>query len=267
MEQCPKVRPQGESCPSSHASLSLRNGLSGAFLDFDLLSDLLARAERTITRGETTADWADWLSEVGFDHRQVDPNELPAGMSVADSIAADAWRFAQRMGFIDSDGLTDAGRKVAALVEMHTEQRKAALAPVLAGRVDDRLLGEGDAPILPLLLRAAQFLAETTNLWARECPQLILIEVSAIVHWASIDLMRADKLVKKIVTWRDTAMHRYPAPDPAHLIGIHAEFHADKVSEFYEEHAWLGESVSMALAAELAFCRLLVYCGLLEEAW
>ena len=164
------------------------------------VGSLLARAERTITRGETTADWADWLSEVGFDHRHVDPDELPAGMSVADSIAADAWRFAQRMGFIDSDGLTDAGRKVAALVALDTERRRAALAPVLADRVDERLLGQGNAPILPLLRRAAQSLTETTNLWARECPRLIPIEVSAIVHWASVDLMRAYKLVEKVVT-------------------------------------------------------------------
>ena len=263
----PDAEPPSEPPAPSHASLSLRNGLSGAFLDFDLLSDLLARAERTITRGETTADWADWLREVGFDHRHVDPDELPAGMSVADSIAADAWRFAQRMGFIDSEGLTDAGGGVAALEDLDTDRRKAALAPVLADRVDERLLGQGDAPILPLLRRAAQSLTETTNLWARECPRLVPIEVSAIVHWASVDLMRANKLVEKVVTWRDTAMHRYPAPDPAHPIGTHAEFHADRVSEFYQEHRWLGENVSMSLAAELAFCRLLVYCGLLEEAW
>ena len=61
MEQCPKVRSQGESCPSSHASLSMRNDLSGSFLDFDLLPALLARAERTGARAETTADWAGWL--------------------------------------------------------------------------------------------------------------------------------------------------------------------------------------------------------------
>ena len=264
MHRRPDTEPLSEPVAPSHASLSLRNGLSGTFLDFDLLSDLLARAERTITRGETTADWADWLSEVGFDHRHVDPDELPAGMSVADSIAADAWRFAQRMGFIDSDGLTDAGRKVAALEDLDTDHRKVELAPVLAGRVDERLLGEGDAPILPLLLQAARYLAETTNLWAQECPRLIPTEVGVIVHWASIDLMRANDLVKKIVTWRDTAMHRYPAPDPAHPIGTHAEFHADKVSEFYAEHAWLGERVALSFGHELALYRLLRYCGLLD---
>ena len=30
---------------------------------------------------------------------------------------------------------------------------------------------------------------------------------------------------------------------------------------------WLGENVSMSFAAELAFCRMLTYTGLLEEAW
>ena len=93
----------------------------------------------------------------------------------------------------------------------------------LTDGADDRLLGEEDAPTLPLLLQAAQYLAETTNLWARECPRLIPVKVSAIVHWASIDLIRANDLVEKIVTWRDAAMHRYPVPDPAHPIGTHAE--------------------------------------------
>ena len=62
-------------------------------------------------------------------------------------------------------------------------------------------------------------------------------------------------------------MHRHQAPDPAAAAGANAHFHADKVSEFYQEHPWLGEKVPMSLAAELAFCRLLVYCGLLEEPW
>ena len=79
--------------------------------------------------------------------------------------------------------------------------------------------------------------------------------------------MRANELIEKIVTWRDTAMHRYPAPDPVHPIRTHAAFHADKVSDFYQEHPWLGENVSMSFAAEQAFCRLLVYCGLFEEPW
>ena len=62
-------------------------------------------------------------------------------------------------------------------------------------------------------------------------------------------------------------MHRHQIADPAAVPVVNAQFHADKVSEFYGEHAWLGENVSMSLAAELAFCRLLAYTGLLEEAW
>ena len=264
MPRHPNADPQFKPDAPSHASLSLRNSLSGAFLDFDLLPDLLARVDGTLDRAEVTADWAQWLSTVDFEQEHINPDELPDGMTVADSMAADAKRFAQRMGFIDADGLTDAGREIVALVALEAEQRKAALSPVLADRVDDRLLGEEDAPLLPPLLRAVQSLAETTNLWARECPRLIPAEVGAIVHWASVDLMRANELVENIVSWRDTAMHRYPAPDPVHPIGTHAEFHADKVSEFYEEHAWLGERVALSFGHELALYRLLRYCGLLE---
>ena len=91
--------------------------------------------------------------------------------------------------------------------------------------------------------------------------------MSAIVHWACVDHQRANELVDNIVSWRDSAMHRHQAPDPAAAAGANAHFHADKVSEFYQEHRWLGEKVPMSLAAELAFCRLLVYCGLFEERW
>ena len=125
-----------------------------------------------------------------------------------------------------------------------------------------RLRGQGNAPILPLLRRATRALAETTNFWARECPGLIPAEVSAIVHWAGVNPRRANELIDNIVSWRDVAMHRYAAPDPAAPVGSHAQLHFDRVSEFYLEHPWLGERVRLSYAEELALCRLLEYCGL-----
>ena len=170
MEQCPKVKPQSKSCPPSHASLSMRNGLSGSFLDFDLLPALLARAERTGARAEATADWAEWLGAADFERKHIGPDDLPAGMSISDVMAADAWRFAERTGFIDPGGLTEDGRQIAALSGLEASRRQDELVSALAERVEDWLRGQGDAPILPLLQRAAHNLTDTTNHWAGNIP-------------------------------------------------------------------------------------------------
>ena len=265
MGRCSKVESTSDALLDSTPSLSMRNGLSGSFVDFDLLPSLLVRAERSGGRERTTADWSNWLGASGFEQEHVDPDELPAGLSVADSLAADAWRFAERMGFIDPVGLTEDGRQIAALSGLEAGHRHEELASALAERVEDRLRGQGNAPILPLLRRAARALAETTNFWARECPGLIPAEVSAIIHWAGVNPRRADELIDNIVSWRDVAMHRYAAPDRAAPVGSHAQLHFDRVSEFYLEHPWLGERVRLSYAEELALSKLLAYCGLFRE--
>ena len=108
-------------------------------------------------------------------------------------------------------------------------------------------------------------IAETNTFWARECPGLIPAEVSAIVHWAVVNPRRANELVDNIVSWRDVAMHRYAAPNPAEPVGSHARLHFDRVSEFYLEYPWLGEGVRLSFAEELALCKLLTWCRLLVE--
>ena len=267
MESALPIEAQAEPNAADPASLPMRNGLSGAFLDFHRLPRMLARAGYLGGREQITDDWAHWLDRYGFEHSHLDPDELPSDVSAANLIAADAWRFVRRMGFIGPRGLTESGRVLADFPALASYRCREALAPILAERVEDLLRGEGGVSILPLLRHAAANLAETTNLWARECPGLLPSEVSEIVHWACVDHQRANELVDNIVSWRDSAMNRYPGPDPAAAAGANAHFHADKVSEFYQGHRWLGENVSMSLAAEQAFCRLLVYCGLLEEAW
>ena len=153
-----------------------------------------------------------------------------------------------------------------ALAETAPDRRREALASILAPRVERCLRGQGDVPIVDLLRRAAADLEKTTNLWARECPGLIPVEVGAIVHWACINRRRAEELVKTIVSWRDVAMHRYPTPDPSDKVGAAAaQLHFDRVSEFYLEHPWLGEKVPWSFGEELAMSRLLSWCGLMVE--
>ena len=84
------------------------------------------------------------------------------------------------------------------------------------------------------------------------------------MHWICVDLQRANELIDNIVSGRDSAIHRSQVPDLAAAPGVNAHVHAEKVSEFYGEHAWLGEGVSMSLAAELAFYWMLANPGLLD---
>ena len=267
MDDAVQAEPQAEPDAEDPDSMPLRQGLSSAFLDFDVLPDLLVRAESFDSPEETIEDWANWLDWHGFEDGHLDPDELPPDVSAVQSIAADAYHFCELMGYIDSKWLTEWGLRVAGMPVMASNRPAQAPADVVAEDIEGQLRGEGGAPILPLLQRAALILGETTNLWARECPGLIPAEVSAIVHWACVDFRSANELAERVVTWRDTAMHRREAPDPDADPGINAQFHADTVAEFYREHSWLGEDVEMSLAAELALCRLLVYCGLLKEAW
>ena len=177
------------------------------------MPELLLIAEETGSRERTERAWSAYLTQAGFEHRHVDPDQLPVGGSVADRVAADAWRFAQWLGWIGSGGVTRAGRRVCA--EANTAMSvHDVLAPSLAARVTDGLRGENGALVVPLLDQGAQLLAETENLWARECAGLLPVEVGAIVYWASVQLTKAEHLIDNLVSWRDAAMHRYGEPDP-----------------------------------------------------
>ncbi len=211
--------PKGSGKPTPNAgetpsvpTLALRDGLSGLFVDFDLLPDLFAGLDQSSERTATVAGWSALLEASGFDSRAIDPHELPVPQPAADG----AWRLAERLGFIASGTLTDLGREVAAFAELDSESRRESLAPVLAKGVESALLGQGGLPIVPLLRRAAECLAASTNLWARECPGLVPVEVGAIVYWACVDAQRAHILVRDIEINRDVAMHRvgHPRPTP-----------------------------------------------------
>ena len=128
----PDKNSSDESAVLPTPSVAMRGGLSGVFMDFDLLPRLLARAQKTGQREETVADWSEFLDTVGFEEEHLDPDDLPSGLSAADCTAADAWRFVQRMGFIGPSGPTAAGSQVAAFAELGPDRRHKALAPLLA---------------------------------------------------------------------------------------------------------------------------------------
>ena len=252
-----------KSVPYEGAPVAMRGGPSGIFVDFDLLPDLLGNVSGA--RSETVAAWSALLTAAGFENEHLDADAVPDDQDEADRTAADAWRFAERMGLIGPDGPTADGRGAAALARLDRERRREALVPLLAARVDADLRGQGGISIVDLLRRAAQSLAETDHVWARECPGLVPVEVGAITHWARVNPLRAYKLVTDLVSWRDVAMHRYQAPDPAADVGSHASLHYERVSEFYLEHGWLGGKVPPSYGEEMALATLLGWCGLLRR--
>ena len=92
-------------------TLALRGGLSGLFVDFGQLPDLLADPGQSPgERGEAIPRWAAFLEAAGFDVRAIDPHEHPVPQPPAVLAAEGAWRLAERLGFAVAEDLTDAGR-------------------------------------------------------------------------------------------------------------------------------------------------------------
>ena len=249
--------------PESISTLALRGGLSGEFVDFHLLPALLADFDGS-PRNAAIGRWAELLVERGFDARHIDPG---GGRLEAEVAAEGARRLADRTGLTAEGQVTDAGQAVAALAERDPAKSREFLASLLRPRVEAALAGQGGAPILPLLKRAAQSLAVSKNLWVQVCPALMPTEVGAIVHWACIDFAHAEALVRDIEINRDVAMHRVGVPpDPDAPPGANLERHWERVMEFYSGQSRLGGRVPFSFGEELALVKLIGFCGLMREA-
>ena len=248
--------------PDTVPTLALRGGLSGGFADFHLLPALLADFDGS-PRSAAIGRWAELLVRRGFDARHID---LDCGKLASETAAEGAWRLAARPGLIEEGRVTDAGLAVAALAERDPAESREFLASLLRPRVEAALAGQGGAPILPLLKRAAQSLAVSKNLWVLVCPALMPVEVGAIVHWACIDFAHAEALVKEVEINRDVAMHRAGVPpDPDAPPGANLERHWKRVMEFYSGQPRLCERAPFSFGEELALVKLIGFCGLLSE--
>ena len=255
----------GDARKVEHAPpLAARGGPSGNFSNFDLVPLLLVRARGTKDREATIKDWTNHLSEAGFDsrHNEQDASNAP----LAPRVAADAWRFVQRMGLLDMDGITHTGREIASLAARDMPRCIEALVPILAQGVERELRGRGGFDTLGLLREAAGKLARTTNLWACVIPGLLPVEIAAIVHWARVEPQRAIDLVDNIESWRDVPMHKAGGPpDPSVPMEVHVERHVESVYEFYLEQPWLAEQTPSSFAEEHTLAKLLAWCGLFRE--
>ena len=251
----------GERLPS----LTLRRGLCGVFIDFDRLPELLSiAATRGDSRQLVTAAWATHLEARGFADEHVHADDA-AGAAIAVAAARDAWRFSHRVGLVDEGGVTVEGNRLIALAQRAQSPAAGGRGPTaeyLARCLPHQLRGQGDGDLLPLLRAGAHGLATTTHPWASLCPGLLPVEVGALIHWGSIDLDRARRLLADLVTWRDVAMHSYEHPHKDDVPPAdNANRHFEVVSAFYQSHAWLAERAPLTFGEEFATCKLLDYCG------
>lgn len=265
------TRDQDDTTPSTGENsrgspLTLLGGLSGLFVEFDQLPYLLASMKRRSRSTQGIRLWEQilhggraWRTDEGLDWL----DDLPPFSSGSEPdlrlSTEGAWELAERVGFIESDRLTDSGRKVAAFVDLGRWAHRQLLAPTLAKGVESELVGQGGVPIVPLLRRAVQHLSDTERPWVRLCPGLLPVEVATIAHWARTEVRYAGHLVRDIELNRDLAMHGEGPPDEGD-----DEYYYEKTTEFYLERPDLLGRVSVSRGEELASARLLVYCGLFE---
>lgn len=241
--------------PSGNTAVAMRRSPNGHFVDFSMLPLLLRRAKRLTGREAMQDCWAEHFRRKGFDSecQRLD------GSADAGRAASDAWRLANFCSLLGEDGLTGSGRQLAA--------RKIDLAETLSNRVRRSLVGQDGQSIVVPLLAGAATLAETDHPWARFCPGLLTIEMSAIAYWACINGRKCDRLLKELVTWRDVAMHRYGKPDPRLSAQEGAAIHFKAMGDFYLQHEWLAERVPMGYGEEFAMAKLLAFAGLLKAKW
>ena len=248
------------------APLDPAAGLARAFAEYSLLPDLLALIE---TGDRLPSSWARLLERVGFTIDHIEDEELPDGENLASIMADDAWRIAQWLELVRSDGLTDAGSSIAAVAQVAAGERTEAIwrpaQDVLAAQIRECYRGEDGISIVDLMQDGAHRLARLDDVWAGYCPGLLLVEFEALVYLAQSDPQSAAALVNELGDHRRNAMRDFDPPSPDEPDVLHRFVHADAVSDYYEEQlpGQTNDGV-LTLTAAQATVMLLVFCGLLS---
>lgn len=269
--------------------MSERCSLVRAFVEFELLPDLLARTpvsgadSARLRRGssgyappdaldETVAlgRWADFLAEAGANVDHVEEGDLP-DEPLDEMLAADAWELAKRLDLVSLQGVTRAGARIAAVAERPWDGRTVAdhrtVVRVVADGVRQHYVGDDGIEIVPLLVEAARSLGATDHPWARLCPGLLLVEFEALLHWGFRQADRARLLAGQLVEHRDIAMHSYgPPPRGADRAEIQL-LHADATADFYWRTPELAGATELTITELRSTAMLLTFAGILEESY
>ena len=159
-----------------------------AFADFDVMPDLLSRTPDSLAgvridreelgRGplppsideSATVDvWAGFIADYGPNVDHVEPEDLPDEVPRHQYLASDAWRLANRLGWVAlAAGLSPAGRRVARIAERPLERRTHSddmtLMDAVSRSVRERYIGANGLDFVPLLQEGARRLADTKHI-------------------------------------------------------------------------------------------------------
>ena len=258
-----------------------------AFADFDVMPDLLSQTPDPLSdvrfdwdesdRGllpaidaSATVDvWVEFIADYGPNVDHVEPEDLPDEVPRHRYLANDAWRLADRLGWVTATGLSPAGRRVARIADRPLERRTRsddmALMDAFSRSIRERYVGGDGLDVAPLLQEGARRLADTDHIWASYIPGLMLVEFEALIHWAFARPDYARRLCEDLVQYRDVAMHRYEQPSPEVDPDENVLLHAEATSRLYLETEELAARTDLTITEVRTTAMLLTFAGLLDE--
>ena len=220
---------------------------------------------------QTLDAWADLVSRTGANMDHVVEADLPTGVPEEVLLAQDAWRLAERLHLLWTEGRTRTGDRLAPLARRQWRERSMAdhrtVVRTVATGIREQYVAADGLEVVPLLQEAAQTLADTGHVWARHCPGLLLVEFEALIYWAFEDPAHAMRLRDDLVTYRDVAMHRYRAPPPDDADPDDIQIvHEDATVRLYLETEELAARTDLTVTEVRSTAMLLVFAELLEES-
>ena len=191
-------------------------GLGQAFAEFALLPDLL---QASASGAAADGDWTPVLEAHGFNDGHVHPGDLEGVQrgGLATFMARDAKRMCERLRLLDSEGLTEAGRRVAEAAAVPILERPSAAERAAAAVVGDQIrrhyVGADGLELVPLVQQSsARLAAEQQPAWA-VLPGLLLAEFDTVLYRGLTDAARARDLAGELPRVRAEVVERLERGD------------------------------------------------------
>ncbi|MCY3597641.1 MAG: hypothetical protein OXG71_09450 [Rhodospirillales bacterium] len=242
-------------------------GLGQVFAEFALLPDLL---QASAPGAGANGDWTVVLEAHGFNDGHVHPGDL--GDVQRDGLAAlmarDAKRMCERLRLLDSEGLTDAGRRVAEAAAVPILERASAAEHAAAAVVGDQIrrhyLGADGLELVPLVQQSsARLAAEQQPSWA-VLPGLLLAEFDTVLYRGLTDAARARDVAGELPRVRAEVVERLERGDLQPGDYGPGTF-ADALAFWHYEQDALAAPSTLSLTELRVTAMALTWSGLLRE--